>query len=166
MPLEKLVQSKTYGWQKNPPGFAFVEMEDPRDAEDAVKALRGKELCGMRVTIQMAKAREEKRERDRENAARMESSRRSAGRDDRSSKSRGRRDDSRDRKRDRSRDKDRKSRDHDRDRDRDGKRRERSRSRGKKDKSRSRDRKKPRWTVRRVPIKAISQSVGQRGQEE
>ena len=26
---------------RNPPGFAFVEFEDPRDAEDSVKALDG-----------------------------------------------------------------------------------------------------------------------------
>ncbi len=27
---------------RNPPGFAFVEFEDPRDADDAVRGLDGK----------------------------------------------------------------------------------------------------------------------------
>lgn len=31
---------------RNPPGFAFVEFEDPRDAEDAVLGLDGKYVCG------------------------------------------------------------------------------------------------------------------------
>ena len=31
---------------RNPPGFAFVEFEDPRDAEDAVRGLDGKVICG------------------------------------------------------------------------------------------------------------------------
>ncbi|GLD74359.1 serine/arginine-rich splicing factor 7-like isoform X1, partial [Lates japonicus] len=38
----------------NPPGFAFVEFEDPRDAEDAVKGMDGKVLCGSRVRVEMS----------------------------------------------------------------------------------------------------------------
>ena len=43
-----------YGRVKNvwvarkPPGFAFVEMEDPRDADDAVRGLDGTRICGSR----------------------------------------------------------------------------------------------------------------------
>ena len=32
-------------------GFAFVLMEDPRDAEDAVRALDGGRICGRRVKV-------------------------------------------------------------------------------------------------------------------
>ncbi|XP_044058276.1 serine and arginine rich splicing factor 7a isoform X2 [Siniperca chuatsi] len=39
---------------RNPPGFAFVEFEDPRDAEDAVKGMDGKVLCGSRVRVEMS----------------------------------------------------------------------------------------------------------------
>ncbi|MEQ2162628.1 serine arginine-rich splicing factor, partial [Goodea atripinnis] len=39
---------------RNPPGFAFVEFEDPRDAEDAVKGMDGKILCGSRVRVEMS----------------------------------------------------------------------------------------------------------------
>ena len=32
---------------RNPPGFAFIEFEDTRDAEDAVKGLDGTRVCGV-----------------------------------------------------------------------------------------------------------------------
>jgi len=34
---------------KRPPGFAFVLMDDPRDAEDATRELDGSRMCGRRV---------------------------------------------------------------------------------------------------------------------
>ncbi|XP_064408649.1 serine/arginine-rich splicing factor 7 isoform X2 [Latimeria chalumnae] len=39
---------------RNPPGFAFVEFEDPRDAEDAVRGMDGKVLCGSRVRVELS----------------------------------------------------------------------------------------------------------------
>ncbi|XP_046573772.1 serine/arginine-rich splicing factor 3-like isoform X2 [Haliotis rubra] len=39
---------------RKPPGFAFVEFEDPRDAEDATRALDGARLNGRRVRVEMS----------------------------------------------------------------------------------------------------------------
>ncbi|XP_008299853.1 serine/arginine-rich splicing factor 7 isoform X1 [Stegastes partitus] len=39
---------------RNPPGFAFVEFEDSRDAEDAVRGLDGKVICGSRVRVELS----------------------------------------------------------------------------------------------------------------
>ncbi|XP_041960717.1 serine/arginine-rich splicing factor 7-like isoform X1 [Alosa sapidissima] len=39
---------------RNPPGFAFVEFEDPRDAEDAVRGLDGKVICGSRLRVELS----------------------------------------------------------------------------------------------------------------
>jgi len=36
-------------------GFAFVEFEDPRDAEEAAHYMNGKELCGERVIVELTK---------------------------------------------------------------------------------------------------------------
>ncbi len=48
---------------RNPPGFAFVEFEDPRDAQDAVKGLDGAYICGHRAQVEMSSG--EKRSRGR-----------------------------------------------------------------------------------------------------
>jgi len=48
---------------RNPPGFAFIEFEDPRDAEDAVRHLDGTRVCGVRVRVEMSTGRTNSRGR-------------------------------------------------------------------------------------------------------
>lgn len=43
---------------RNPPGFAFLEFEDARDAEDAVKAMDGAKICGVRARVEMSNGRQ------------------------------------------------------------------------------------------------------------
>ncbi|XP_066585941.1 RNA-binding protein 1 isoform X5 [Prorops nasuta] len=42
---------------RNPPGFAFVEYEDPRDAEDAVRGLDGAVCGNARMRVEMSSGR-------------------------------------------------------------------------------------------------------------
>ena len=46
---------------RNPPGFAFVEFLDPRDADDAIRALDGKVICGAKVRVELATGRSGRR---------------------------------------------------------------------------------------------------------
>jgi len=109
---------------RRPPGFAFVEMEDARDAEDAARGLDGTRVCGSRVKVEMSNG-GKKRDRSR--------SRDSSRRQDRR----------RDRSRSRSRDRKRRSpsyRSMSREREDSRDRRDRGRGRDRKEVSRSRSR--------------------------
>ncbi|XP_074599889.1 serine/arginine-rich splicing factor 3-like [Brevipalpus obovatus] len=60
---------------RNPPGFAFVMFEDPRDARDAARGLNGKMICGRRVRVELStgKSRHTGRPEDRYSGAPRES---------------------------------------------------------------------------------------------
>ena len=49
---------------RNPPGFAFVEFEYGRDAEEAVKGLDGTTICGTRVRVEPSTGRVRAKLRD------------------------------------------------------------------------------------------------------
>lgn len=39
---------------RSPPGFAYIEFKDERDAKDAVRGLDGKMVAGRRIKVEMA----------------------------------------------------------------------------------------------------------------
>jgi len=61
---------------RNPPGFAFVEFEDARDAEDSVRGLDGRTICGRRARVELSTGKSARGHGGR-------SRRRSRGREDR-----------------------------------------------------------------------------------
>ena len=50
---------------RRPPGFAFVEMQESRDAEDAVRGLDGTRVCGSRVKVEISTGSREGRDRSK-----------------------------------------------------------------------------------------------------
>uniref|UniRef100_A0A5S6Q0H4 RRM domain-containing protein n=1 Tax=Trichuris muris TaxID=70415 RepID=A0A5S6Q0H4_TRIMR len=46
---------------RRPPGFAFVEFEDPRDALDSVRNLDGTKMFGVRIRVELSHGRRRNR---------------------------------------------------------------------------------------------------------
>lgn len=40
---------------RNPPGFGFILFEEARDAEDALKEMDGRRVCGTRIRVEYAR---------------------------------------------------------------------------------------------------------------
>lgn len=55
--FERFGTLKSVWVARNPPGFAFVEFEDPRDAEEAIRELDGKMVCNARIKVEAARNR-------------------------------------------------------------------------------------------------------------
>ena len=53
----KLMTDRATG---RPRGFGFVTMGSPEEAQKAIEALNGKELCGRALTVNLARPREER----------------------------------------------------------------------------------------------------------
>ena len=49
------LKQQPVAWCSLSVGFAFVEFEDARDAEDAVRDLDGRMVCGVKIRVEIAK---------------------------------------------------------------------------------------------------------------
>lgn len=51
---------------RSPPGFAFIEYDDRRDAEDAIRGMHEKEFRNKRLTVEFARERDGRRDERRD----------------------------------------------------------------------------------------------------